>query len=72
MKKASKTYLKGILEYSEEPLVSTDIIGNTHSSIFDSEFTRVVGGNLVQVMAWYDNEMGYSQRVVDLVKQLKV
>ena len=71
MKEASKGHLKGILEYSEDPLVSTDIIGNTHSSIFDSEFTKVIG-NLVQVMAWYDNEMGYSQRVVDLVKQLKV
>ena len=72
MKSASEKELKGILEYSEEPLVSTDIIGNHHSSIFDSELTKVVGGNLVQVVAWYDNEMGYSQRIVDLVKKLKI
>lgn len=72
MKKASQGSLKGILEYSEEPLVSSDIIGNRHSSIFDSQLTKVVGGNLVQVAAWYDNEMGYSQRVVDLVKALKL
>lgn len=72
MKKASEKELKGILEYSEDPLVSTDILGNTHSSIFDSEQTKVVGGNLVQVVAWYDNEIGYSQRVVDLIKSLKI
>lgn len=72
MKKAALGPLKGILEYSEEPLVSTDIIGNRHSSVFDSELTKVLGGNLVQVVAWYDNEIGYSQRIVDLVKQLKV
>ena len=72
MKQASETNLKGILEYTEEPIVSTDIIGNKHSSIFDSELTKVVGGNLVQVVSWYDNEMGYSQRIVDLVKSLKM
>lgn len=72
MKKASQGYLKGILEYSTEPLVSSDIVGNRHSAIFDSLLTKVVGGNLVQVVAWYDNEMGYSQRIVDLVKALKL
>jgi len=72
MKEASKGYLKGILEYTEEPIVSTDVIGNTHSSIFDSGFTKVVGGNLVQVVSWYDNEAGYSKRTVDLVKSLKL
>ena len=72
MYEASKGKLRGILEYSDEPLVSSDIIGNKASSIFDSQLTKVIGGNLVQVVAWYDNEMGYSQRCVDLVKQLKI
>ncbi len=67
MKKASETSLKGILEYSEEPLVSTDIVGNPHSSVFDSPLTMVMGGNLVKALAWYDNEWGYSNRVVDLI-----
>jgi len=68
-KKASKK-MKGILEYSEEPLVSTDIIANKHSCIFDSLSTRVMG-NLVKVIGWYDNEYGYSCRVIDLIKKLK-
>lgn len=68
MKKASQGELKGILAYSEEPLVSTDIIGNKHSCIFDAGMTRVVGGKLAKVLAWYDNEMGYSQRLVEMVK----
>jgi len=72
MKDASKGYLKGILEYSDEPLVSSDIIGNKHSSIFDSELTKVVDKTMVQVVSWYDNEMGYSQRIVDLVKKVKL
>ena len=67
MKKASQTYLKGILEYSEEPLVSSDIIGNPHSSIFDSQLTKV-NGKLVRVCAWYDNECGFSCRMVDMLK----
>ena len=67
MKKASKTYLKGILEYSEEPLVSSDIIGNRHSSIFDSQLTKV-NGKLVKVCSWYDNEWGFSVRMVDMLK----
>lgn len=67
MKKASETYLKGILEYSEEPLVSSDIIGNKHSSIFDSQLTKV-NGKLVKVCAWYDNEWGFSARMVDMLK----
>jgi len=67
MKKASETYLKGILEYSEEPLVSSDIIGNLHSSIFDSQLTKV-NGKLVKVCAWYDNEWGFSARMVDMLK----
>ena len=57
---------QGIFDVSEGQLVSSDIIGNTHASIADLPLTRVVGGNLVKVMAWYDNEMGYACRMVDL------
>jgi len=60
----------GIMEYVEDPIVSTDIIGNPHSSIFDAGGTQVLGGNLVKVMSWYDNEWGYSNRVVDLAQRL--
>ncbi len=71
-KEAAQGQMKGILEYSEEPLVSTDIIGNTHSAIFDAELTSVNGGKgkLVKVISWYDNEAGYSWRLADLAKKL--
>jgi len=69
-KQASETDLKGILEYTEDPLVSTDVIGNTHSVVFDSDFTSVVG-NLVKIIGWYDNEYGYSSRLVDLVIKMQ-
>jgi glyceraldehyde 3-phosphate dehydrogenase len=62
--------LAGILEYTEVPIVSTDIIGNPHSSIFDASATQVLDGNFVKVMSWYDNEWGYSNRVVDLIERL--
>jgi glyceraldehyde 3-phosphate dehydrogenase len=62
--------MKGILEYTELPLVSTDLRGNPHSSIFSALDTVIVGGNLVKVVAWYDNEWGYSCRVADLLKFL--
>jgi len=62
--------LRKIVQYSEAPLVSSDIIGNPHSSIFDAPSTLVLGGNKVKVLAWYDNEWGYSQRVVDLIGRL--
>ena len=62
--------LKNVLEYSTLPVVSTDIIGNPHSSIFDAPFTRVVEGNFVKTLNWYDNEWGYSNRVVDLLEKL--
>jgi glyceraldehyde 3-phosphate dehydrogenase len=62
--------LRNIVQYSEAPLVSSDIIGNPHSSIFDAPSTLVLGGNKVKVLAWYDNEWGYSQRVVDLIERL--
>lgn len=69
MKKASETYLKGILEYCTDEIVSSDIIGNEHSCIFDSLSTMVIG-NMVKVVGWYDNEWGYSCRVVDLIKKI--
>jgi glyceraldehyde 3-phosphate dehydrogenase len=70
VKKAADGPLSGIIEYTEDPIVSTDIIGNPHSSIFDASGTHVLGGNLVKVMSWYDNEWGYSNRVVDLIERL--
>jgi glyceraldehyde 3-phosphate dehydrogenase len=62
--------LKGILEYTEDPIVSTDIVRNPHSSIFDSELTLVMEGTMVKVIAWYDNEWGYSNRVADVVQRV--
>jgi glyceraldehyde 3-phosphate dehydrogenase len=59
---------KGIIEYSEEPLVSTDIIGNPYSAVFDAPFTRVVDGNLVKILAWYDNEWAYACRLVEVAR----
>ena len=66
MKKASNGALKGIIEYTEDPIVSADIIGNTHSCIFDAKLTSYIG-NLVKVVGWYDNETGYSCRIADLM-----
>ncbi len=62
--------LKGLMEYVTEPLVSVDFRGNSHSSIVDSQYTSVMGGDFVKVLAWYDNEWGYSNRCVDLARQL--
>ncbi len=70
MKEAADGKLKGILEYTEEPIVSCDIIGNPYSSIFDSKLTMVMEGNMVKVVSWYDNENGYSNRVCDLAEKL--
>ena len=67
-REASEGSLKGYLRYTDEPLVSSDLIGDTHSAVFDSELTSLVGDNLVKVIAWYDNEYGYSSRVVDLIE----
>ena len=67
---ASKHPLDGILEYTEEPIVSSDVIRNSHSAVFDGSATRVLHGDYVKVLAWYDNEWGYSSRVVDLIKLL--
>lgn len=69
--KASKSSLKGILEASNEELVSSDIVGNPHSSIVDLKSTALVGGDLLKVVAWYDNEWGYSNRLVDLAAYMK-
>lgn len=66
MKKAADGELKKYLRYTGEPLVSRDLNGDAHSSIFDSSMTEVIGGNLIKVLAWYDNEWGYSSRLVDL------
>src|SRR5262245_26772096 len=70
MKKAAEGPLKGILQYSEEPLVSVDFRGNPHSSILDAPYTSVIEGNMVKLLSWYDNEWGYSCRVVDLIKYI--
>jgi len=70
MKKAAEGSLKGILYYTEDPLVSSDIIGDPHSSIFAADFTQVMGGNLLKVVSWYDNEWGYSVRTADLIARL--
>ena len=67
MKTAAEGSLVGILKYTEDPIVSTDVIGDSHSSIFASDFTQVIDGDLVKVVSWYDNEWGYSCRTVDLV-----
>lgn len=69
MKRAAEGPMKGIMEYTEDPIVSVDIIHNPHSAIFDAQST-MVNGKLVKVLAWYDNEWGYSSRVVDLIGKL--
>jgi glyceraldehyde 3-phosphate dehydrogenase len=70
MKTAAETSLKGILEYCEDPIVSSDVVGNAYSSIFDSISTRVMNGNLAKLISWYDNEWGYSCRTVDILKKM--
>jgi glyceraldehyde 3-phosphate dehydrogenase len=70
LKEAANGALKGILAYTEDPVVSSDMLHNPSSSIVDSDLTKVMGGNLVKVVAWYDNEWGYSMRVVDLIEFL--
>ncbi len=70
LKKAAEGPMKGILQYSEEPLVSIDLNGNNHSAIVDSKLTMVLEGRMVKVLAWYDNEWGYSSRIRDLVLYL--
>jgi glyceraldehyde 3-phosphate dehydrogenase len=67
-KSAAEGYLKGILMYSEDPLVSSDIVTDAHSSIFDAGLVKVIGGTTVKIASWYDNEWGYSNRLVDLTE----
>ncbi|MCB0382838.1 MAG: type I glyceraldehyde-3-phosphate dehydrogenase [Psychroserpens sp.] len=68
---ASQTHLKHILEYTEDPIVSIDIVGNSHSCIFDSQMTSVIG-NMIKIVGWYDNETGYSSRILDLICNLSM
>ena len=70
-KAASEGSMRGILEYAENLLVSSDIIGNPHSCVFDPRYTKVTGGNMVKVFGWYDNEWGYSSRIIDLVMKVR-
>ena len=70
MKKAAEGPLKGILSYTEDPIVSSDIIGDPHSSIFVPDWTQVMDGNLLKTLSWYDNEWGYSCRTVDLIAKV--
>lgn len=70
MKEAAEGSLKGILQYNVDPIVSTDIIGNPYSSIFDAGWTTVIDGNLIKVLSWYDNEYGYSNRTADLIAKI--
>lgn len=66
-KEASEGYLKNYISYTTEPIVSIDISGDPHSCVFDSQMTSVIGGNLVKLIGWYDNEIGYSSRLIDLI-----
>ncbi len=70
IKEAAEGPMKGILQYTEDPIVSSDIIDNSHSSIFAADWTKVIDGNFVKVVSWYDNEWGYSCRTADLVERL--
>lgn len=68
-KEAALTKYKGVLEYTEDPIVSVDIIGNSHSCIFDAQMTSVIG-NMIKIIGWYDNEIGYSSRIIDLIEKI--
>lgn len=68
IKTATETHLKGIVQYTIDPIVSSDVVNNPHSAVFDSLATKMVKGNFVQMIAWYDNEYGYSNRVVDTIE----
>jgi len=68
--KASQNQLKGILDITEEQLVSSDYVGNPHSCIIDAEFTEVLNGNMVRILAWYDNEWGYSNRLIEIAAEM--
>lgn len=67
---ASKSSLKGILSFTKDPIVSVDILHNPHSCIFDAQMTSVIGGKLIKIIGWYDNEIGYSSRLIDLISRI--
>ena len=67
MKEAADTNLKGIMKYTEDPIVLRDIVGDPHSAVFDAGMTMVIGGNMAKILSWYDNEWGFSNRLVDLI-----
>ncbi|NJY63829.1 type I glyceraldehyde-3-phosphate dehydrogenase [Salinimicrobium sp. CDJ15-81-2] len=71
-RKAAAGSLKNILEYTEDPIVSIDINGNPHSCVFDAQMTSVIGGNFVKIIGWYDNEIGYSSRLIDLISHVTI
>ena len=68
-KTAAQNQFKGILEYTNDPIVSIDVIGNSHSCVFDAQMTSVLG-KMVKIIGWYDNETGYSSRIIDLIRRL--
>jgi len=70
VRSATRSQFKDVLEYCEQPVVSSDVIGNPHSGVFDSLTTKVLGGNMVKTMVWYDNGWGYANRVVDLIERM--
>jgi glyceraldehyde 3-phosphate dehydrogenase len=70
MKAAAGGPLKGILEYNEDPIVSSDIVGSPYSCVFDAPWTTEIAGNMIKVLGWYDNESGYSQRTADLIGRI--
>jgi glyceraldehyde 3-phosphate dehydrogenase len=70
VRKAAGRRLKGIIEYCDEPIVSTDIIGNPHSSIFDSLSTMAISPKVFKILSWYDNEYGYAMRMVDMMRMI--
>jgi glyceraldehyde 3-phosphate dehydrogenase len=70
MKAAAAGPLKGILEYTEDPIVSSDVIGNPASCIFDSNWTTAIGKRMIKVLGWYDNEFGYSNRTADIIARV--
>ena len=67
---ASKNSMKGIIQYTEDPIVSVDILDNPYSCIFDAQMTSVIGGKLIKLIGWYDNEIGYSSRLIDLISHI--
>ena len=67
---AAEGKLKGVMQYTTDPIVSTDIIGNSHSCIFDASWTTKIGPKMVKILGWYDNEYGYSMRTADIIKKV--